>query len=666
MADDLAARRSAHDVLETEHAADFFGNVSFGFGVPAPRRNRDRQTFVVGSSIDLEADAGQMRAHGCGIDVGAEQAIDLAHAYRQGSAVRCRAVLTLDGARDAWWIPPCHFDEHRCGAVADLGISAAHYASKANGDVVAIGDHAVAGHERALGAIEGGDLLAVVCTADLDVTTRYGCQVIGVLGSQVASNTGDRHGVGTVGVDLEVPQHIFGDAECVVDRSAECSVGLTSEQHDAVAVVAKADFAGRAAHAVGHFAAHLALGDFHAVGHSGADGGERDQIADGHVERAAAHLQRLPVASIDLNNLNLVGIRMWRQVQDLGQHNAVETLTGDGHLFDRKPKRAQRLAELYGIALDTGREFLQPGQQYLHAIGLSFEGAEADVVVHEFTDVVELVAHNGQAVDAETEGKALPDLGVNAAVAEHVGVHHAAAAKFKPAAVGATDVELCGRLGEREVRRTKAALDVGAKERLHELVDGASEVTHGDALVDDKAFDLVERRQVRGVGSVSAEGATGSDDVHEDGVEAATSGVPLGDVERFEVVPSGLDLGAFSHGVAHTHEHVFETITSLRDQVQVAGVGLHLKLGQVKPLCFESDSARCARKICVTGGKGCFDCLSSGIDCLSGFLALIWLQRTEIFLRCGNGRFLAKQRRAKRLERVEITCSVDLGNSVCC
>ena len=212
-----------------------------------------------------------------------------------------------------------------------------------------------------------------------------------------------------------------------------------------------------------------------------------------------------------------------------------------------------------------------------------------------------MVTHDGQAVDAEAEGKALPDLGVDAAITEHVGVHHAAAAQFEPAAVGQADVEFGRWFREREVGGAQAGVDFGAEEGVHELVDGASQVTHGDALVDDKAFELVERRQVGGIGRVGAEGASGSDDVdrrllvlhsadlhrrgvrpqhdlfgftkvHEDGVEAAPSRVPFRDVERLEVVPGGLDLGALGHGITHTHEHVFEAIAGLRNQMQVASI----------------------------------------------------------------------------------------------
>ena len=107
---------------------------------------------------------------------------------------------------------------------------------------------------------------------------------------QVTSNAGHRHGVGAVGIDFEVPQYVFGDTKRIVDGSTQCGIGLTGEQHDAITIFAQADLTCRAAHAVRHLAAHLALRNLHAVGHGGADRGERNQVADRHVERAAAHL----------------------------------------------------------------------------------------------------------------------------------------------------------------------------------------------------------------------------------------------------------------------------------------------------------------------------------------------------------------------------------------
>src|SRR3546814_8994226 len=80
---------------------------------------------------------------------------------------------------------------------------------------------------------------------------------------------------------------------------------------------------------------------------------------------------------------------------------------------------------------------------------------EAGVVGEEEPQVVDAVAGHGQAVDAEAEGEALPLLGVDAAVREHVRVHHPAAAELEERAIGADDVELGRRLREGEVGRAQ-------------------------------------------------------------------------------------------------------------------------------------------------------------------------------------------------------------------
>ena len=77
---------------------------------------------------------------------------------------------------------------------------------------------------------------------------------------------------------------------------------------------------------------------------------------------------------------------------------------------------------------------------------------EADVVVEHVAEVVDAVALHRHAVDAEAEGEAAPLLGVDAR-------RHAARSGWtmpqppssSHVAVGALDVELGRRLGEREV-----------------------------------------------------------------------------------------------------------------------------------------------------------------------------------------------------------------------
>ena len=85
---------------------------------------------------------------------------------------------------------------------------------------------------------------------------------------------------------------------------------LGREQQDAGVVVAEAELARRAQHPVRPLAPHLAPADLHAVGHGGAQRGQRHEIAGGHVEGAAHDLQRLAVAGVDVDQVDLVGVGM--------------------------------------------------------------------------------------------------------------------------------------------------------------------------------------------------------------------------------------------------------------------------------------------------------------------------------------------------------------------
>ena len=60
---------------------------------------------------------------------------------------------------------------------------------------------------------------------------------------------------------------------------------------------------------------------------------------------------------------------------------------------------------------------------------------EADVVLVEMTDVVDVVLQHGDTLHAHTEGKAAVHGGVDAAHLQHVGMHHARAQDLDPALV---------------------------------------------------------------------------------------------------------------------------------------------------------------------------------------------------------------------------------------
>src|SRR4051812_40117000 len=154
---------------------------------------------------------------------------------------------------------------------------------------------------------------------------------------------------------------------------------------------------------------------------------------------------------------------------------------------------------------------------------------ESHVALEEGAQVARTAAEHERPVDAHAEGETPVALGVDPTSGEHPRVDHAAAAPFDPAlaATGtavldgprltpadeADHVDLGRGLGEREVRRSEPCRDPLAEHLLGEVVEGALEVGHRDALVDDEPLDLVEHRRVRRVVRVGAEDATRADHV---------------------------------------------------------------------------------------------------------------------------------------------------------
>ena len=212
-------------------------------------------------------------------------------------------------------------------------------------------------------------------------------------------------------------------------------------------------------------------------------------------------------------------------------------------------------------------------------------------------------AEHETALDPHAEREPGVHLGIDARGLQHVRVHHAAAAPLDPARAalegGVPEVELGARLGEREEARAQAHLRLVAEDRLHEVVEGALEVRHGEALVDGHALELHEDRQVRGVELVGAEHATRSEhverqlalehraDLHRARVRAQHE-VRLGrvdeervlhgarrvigvEVQRIEVEPLALDLGALGDLPAHSREDVAHPVLQQRERMPRAG-----------------------------------------------------------------------------------------------
>jgi len=229
---------------------------------------------------------------------------------------------------------------------------------------------------------------------------------------------------------------------------------------------------------------------------------------------------------------------------------------------------------------------------------------EAEVVFGELADVGDSPAEHSEPFDAHAPGVAGVVFGIDAAVFEHFGMDHAGAEDFKPAGVfaeaaalgvagDAGDVHFKSGFDEGKEAGTVACFDGRLEKLSEEFVHGGEEVGEGDVLIDIEAFDLMEE-DVRsaadglvavdgarcddadgrlvgfhhaelGVGGVCAEEQVGVD---VEGVLHVAGGMVGREVESFEVVVVGVDVGAVLDGEAHAGEHLEDLFHHAGDGVE--------------------------------------------------------------------------------------------------
>ena len=208
----------------------------------------------------------------------------------------------------------------------------------------------------------------------------------------------------------------------------------------------------------------------------------------------------------------------------------------------------------------------------------------------------------------------------------------------RAAALVALDVHLAAGLGEGEVVGAEAGDGAGTVELADDGVEGALQVRHGDALVDDQALDLVEHGGVGGVHLVLAVDPAGGDhadgdavglhgpDLHGGGLGAEEDGgvlrqvegvAPLpggmigGGVELGEVVVLGLHLGAVEDLKAHVEEDLLDLVQDGVHGVLVAESHFLAGDGDVQGLALQLRGHGGLRQ---DGGLGLDGLLQGGAD----------------------------------------------------
>ena len=156
----------------------------------------------------------------------------------------------------------------------------------------------------------------------------------------LAGQTDHAQAVRTVRGDLEIGDPVV-QTEYLFDVLANRGAGR--QEQDAVlarirhAAVGQAEFLERAHHAVGRHAAQLALGDLHTARQGGLVQADRADLANGrrrYIGCAGDDLHRLLLADIELADLQMVGIRVIDNLEDLAGHNVVDLRAEVVNLLD--------------------------------------------------------------------------------------------------------------------------------------------------------------------------------------------------------------------------------------------------------------------------------------------------------------------------------------------
>ncbi len=329
-------------------------------------------------------------------------------------------------------------------------------------------------------------------------------------------------------------------------------------------------------------------------------------------------------------------------------------------------------------------------------------GEPAHVGLEHRAQVRNAVLEHGQPVDAHAEGEALPFVRVEAAIAQHVRMDHAAAENFHPVVAGvqlqlaagavAADVHLGRRLGEREVVRPETRVDaLDLEEPGDEGLQRPLQVAHVDVAVDHQPLDLMEHRGVGGV-RILPEGAargddadrrrlTGGDprgrgggprlqgaDLHRAGVGAQHLALAVGvgaqeegvvqfargvlgrEVQGGEIVPVVLDVRPLGDREAHLGEDRDQLVHHLHGRVHPALAPRARRQGQVDMLGRQPGLQLGGLQLGLARPQGGGDAVAQAIQQRAALAPLLRAQRAHPLEQAGDGPGLAEGLHAQRLD----------------
>src|SRR4249919_318633 len=305
---------------------------------------------------------------------------------------------------------------------------------------------------------------------------------------------------------------------------------------------------------------------------------------------------------------------------------------------------------------------------------------EAHVVLEEAAQIVDAVTQHREALHAHAEGIAGVFLRIDADVAKHVRMDHAAAQHLEPARGSVRllpgDIDFGGGLSEGEIAGTEAHFEIALEECAYEFGQRALEVGEARALVDEQAFALVEHWRV-GLVAIAAVDLAERDHaqrrlvsehvahLHARGVRAQQATIPevegvvhrtrrmvRREVQRLEVVPVILDFRAIAQLEAEAAEDVGDALDRAADRMQAAAAGVEAGQRDVNGFrgeaCIEHGIFQLDLALAQCRGEH----VARLVDRLAGGLALFRRKRAELLELGGDAAALAQQGDAQRFDRI--------------
>ena len=322
----------------------------------------------------------------------------------------------------------------------------------------------------------------------------------------------------------------------------------------------------------------------------------------------------------------------------------------------------------------------------------------------EGAEIRDAIFQHRHPLDPHPEGKALIFAGIDAAIAQYLRVHHAAAENFEPIPTGANlqfaalsraaDIDLGRGLGEREIARPEThrqILDI--KKGAAELDQTAFQMAHMGRPVDHQPLDLMEHRRMRRV-VIGTEGAARDDDadrrrlrqhradLHRRGVGAQhearavralrqiecvvllTRGVFGRDVQRREIVKILLDMRPLGDDEPHLAKDRDDLVDRLADRVNAAGLARLHRQGDIGALAGKLCGARRAAEPIAGFGERSRDHVLHGIQRSTGFAPRFGRERAEATHQFGQTAAPPERGDADRLKRVRRLRSADLAEDL--